>query len=126
MGSDSDDFNRNVGLLTNDDISYTLDVLASRVHKTAKEKGWWDEPRSNAHCIALIHSELSEALEACRTGPFKVCDKGLTITALAEELADVIIRVLDFAKYNGVPIGEAVALKAEYNATREYKHGKKF
>ena len=32
----------------------------------AKDHGWWDEPRTFGDCIALVHSELSEALEANR------------------------------------------------------------
>jgi hypothetical protein len=49
-------------------------------HATAKEKGWWDFERSDGELIALMHSELSEALEAMRNDLGK--------DAIAEALAD--------------------------------------
>ena len=41
-------------------------ATALDVHLTARQKGWWDWPRNDAEAIALMHSELSEALEALR------------------------------------------------------------
>ena len=41
-------------------------VVQTKVHNNAKEKGWWDEERNDGEMIALMHSELSEALEALR------------------------------------------------------------
>ena len=45
-----------------------FNALADEVHATAREKGWWDTQRNNGELIALMHSELSEALEALRHG----------------------------------------------------------
>lgn len=42
--------------------------MQREVHETAIAKGWWDEGRGHGEIIALIHSELSEALEAIRNG----------------------------------------------------------
>lgn len=42
--------------------------LIREAHELAKEKGWWDEPRTNEECFALILSEACEALEADRKG----------------------------------------------------------
>ena len=43
------------------------------------------------------------------------------------ELADVIIRIMDYARGKGLNVAEALVLKMEYNTTRPYKHGgKKF
>lgn len=42
--------------------------LIREAHEVAKEKGWWDEPRTNEECFALILSEACEALEADRKG----------------------------------------------------------
>ena len=63
-----------------------LKKFAQDVHENAVKKGWWDEPRDLAEQICLIHSEVSEALEA-----YRVEDKD----NLAEELADICIRVFD-------------------------------
>ena len=106
-----------------------ISELQQEIHETAKEKGWWDEPREDGTCIALMHSELSEALEVLRKpdGIAIFSKKCLGIHAVEEEFADVIIRILDFAEHKGMFIEEAILAKMEYNNSREYRHGgKKF
>lgn len=44
----------------------SFDGLAHEVFENAKAKGWWDTERNNGEMFALMHSELSEALEAIR------------------------------------------------------------
>lgn len=47
-------------------MSYTLKELMNTVHNNAKLHGWWDKPREFPELLALIHSEVSEALEEYR------------------------------------------------------------
>ena len=80
-----------------------------------QEKDWFDEYKVPA-ILALIHSEVSEALEA-----FRVDDRD----NFAEELADVLIRVLDCMPGLGIDIDDVVHQKLQKNRQREYRHGGK-
>ena len=99
--------------------------LQEEIHSNAKAHGWWDEPRSFGDVIALCHSELSEALEAYRERqPFFWVKDGKP-EGYAVELADCIIRILDYAGHEGVDMEKLVRKKHEYNKTRPYRHGRK-
>jgi len=69
---------------------YGLDALAAMLHETAIEKGFWDGEISHdkiGNKLALVHSEVTEVLEAIR--------KSHGSEKVVEEIADVIIRLLD-------------------------------
>lgn len=113
----------------------------------AKEKGWWEgfqaygradlepdqvlvsNPQARNHYIAsklaLIHSEVSEALEALRDGHIRTWIMSGKPEGLEIELADTIIRILDLAEALGLDMGKAVATKMAYNTERAYRHGGK-
>lgn len=107
-----------------DDFVRSFDNVANAVHATAKDKGWWDDDRNDGEAIALMHSELSEALEALRHGN-PADDKIPEFSGVEAELADVIIRIMDMAPARGWRIGEAVVAKIAFNKTRERMHGGK-
>lgn len=107
----------------------TIAALANRAYTTACNKGWRDIPRTPGDGFALIHSEVSEALEAYRNNGFVgwTGDGGKPEGVLAE-LADVVIRVFDFAveHFGEDELQFAIHSKMNYNETREHRHGGKF
>jgi len=101
-------------------------------HRTAVEHGWWETGERNfGEMVALMHSELSEALEEFRNGR-KFGEIYTTTTphgekpeGIATELADVLIRLFDTCEALGIPLEEALRMKMEYNEKRPYRHGGK-
>lgn len=104
-----------------------FDTLSAEIHVTNVDKGFWGEPEMMDKYVAklaLIHSELTEVLEALRKsqGPDKV----------TEEFADVLIRTFDLYGVL-VEAGEAdpelwgiMRDKMEVNAARAPKHGNRW
>lgn len=116
-----------------------INDLIKKAHDTAVAHGWWDTDRNFGEQIALMHSELSEALEEYRNRhgfstvyysgggfisnhPTEGCRKPEGIPV---ELADVLIRIFDTCGRYGIDLEEALKIKMEYNDTRPYKHGGK-
>src|SRR5215831_2905869 len=104
----------------------SLDELAREINDNSCKKGFWKFESNKAEKIALIHSELSEALEAIRAEGVPMDQHCPDYTSETIEMADAIIRILDYCGYYNIPIGEALFSKHEFNKTRPHKHGKKF
>ena len=131
-----------------------LNALRDACHGNAKEKGFHDpEVRpSVGESIALMHSELSEALGDHRKGhaPNEVwyqTPRGWRADAMCgpddlnaslpgstqlykpcgipSEIADVIVRCLDFCGLHNIDIDRAVREKMAFNQTRGFRHGNK-
>lgn len=98
------------------------------VHDNSVVHGFWDmglKNRNKAEMIALMHSELSEALEAIRKPDMK--DSHLPDQdPVGLELADTCIRIFDYCQAFGLPLEELISAKHEYNVKRPHKHGKIF
>lgn len=109
-----------------------LNALAKQIHDTAVAHGWWDDPPSFGEVCALIHSEVSEALEEYRNGmpvAYTIGDAddnhGIKPGGQVIELIDAVIRTLDYLATTGVDIDALMAQKMAYNNTRPYRHGGK-
>lgn len=102
----------------------TLNTLQVLVYDWNAAQGFWASDNT-AEKIALMHSELSEALEADRKA-ITSDDKIPAYTGLEAELADTVIRILDFAGRHQLRLGEAIIEKLAFNTTRPFKHGKAY
>lgn len=121
----------------------TVGELVRQAHATAREKGWWgnggtrhlpdpeDGPGRNVgEVLALVHSEVSEALEIYRArGVAGLRERWTRKDGKPEgfvvELADVLIRTADLAGALGVDLEKAVLDKLEFNRGRPFRHGGK-
>ena len=92
-----------------------LAELQKEAHAIARDKGWYDTERTFGDFIALIHSELSEALRAYLSGrPWWVSGSHMDTNGpdgIAVNLADVIIRVADLAEFYGANVDPATAVR---------------
>ena len=105
----------------------TLNQLADSIHLIAKKHGWWEKDRNFGEMVALMHSELSEALEQHREHKpaFYIDHETGKPEGWGIELVDCIIRILDTLGERGLDIDKMIALKNAFNDRRPYKHGGK-
>lgn len=105
---------------------------ARKVYEIGKSSGFYDVPHTDplfnhSEKMMLVVTELSEAVEGLRGAPFPgIPDTHLTNRPMVEaELADVVIRVMNYASHCGLDLFGAIVEKAAFNATRSRRHGGK-
>ena len=119
-----------------------LNELSKEINDYAKSKGFWDTPRETGTLLMLIVSELAEAMEADRKvkyalptefkknvdlgGNWQVNFETYIKDTFEDEIADAFIRLFDLCGAMNIDIEYHINQKLVYNATREYKHGKKY
>jgi len=114
-----------------------LNELSKQIHENAKAKGFYDGEKNVGEILCLIHSEVSEALEADmrnrytnrNSNPIESVDFNTFFVenvknTFEDEMADIIIRTLDLCAYKGIDIHWHIRAKMRYNAGRENLHGK--
>ena len=103
----------------------TIRSWQTQIHALARESGWWETERPAPEVIALCHAELSEALEEFRSNRTELYYDKDKPEGMFVELADAVIRILDFCEHHKVDLEHLIALKHQYNKTRPYRHGGK-
>lgn len=123
----------------------TIIELSKEIHENACEKGFWDMHRNMGEMLMLVTSEAAEALEADRIGKYSNWEDRLppfmdnipddTFLRIFEkevkgswedEMADVVIRVMDMMFERGANLEWHIKQKIRYNKTRPHMHGKKY
>lgn len=123
-------------------LSTGLNDLAKKVHGLNVAKGFYDEQPTKDRQIMLVVGELAEAHEATRKG--KTAHKDFVSVATGsleadkgdfelyvkdteeDEIADAVIRLLDYCGNRGIDLDAHINLKLAYNQSRPYRHGKQF
>ena len=128
--------------------------LCKQINDNAKEKGFWDQERNVGELLMLVVSEISEALEAHRSGntyngkaETGICSSMIDFcmnkknynaanwnqiyelelkNCFETEIADAIIRLLDLYTGLDIDIEKFIEMKMHYNKSREKMHGKKY
>ena len=129
----------------------TIADWTREVHENAVAKGFYDKgPRSALEAHMLIVSEIAEATESARkdeppiwghereyiggfgfstihviTPEHPSWDAAVKPEGELTELADAVIRILDYCGARGWDLERAMKLKHEYNKSRPYRHGGK-
>lgn len=105
-------------------FGFHLEQLQQQVFEANALQGFWDGAQDNvASKVALMHTELSELLEADRKG-IEVSEHIPEFTGIEEEAADLLIRLMDFSGRFNLRLGQAVTAKLLFNLNRPHKHGK--
>ena len=99
--------------------------------------GWWDDrnafieaspnvtPLVVIGCLGLVHTEVSEAIEAVRKHNPETWSDAKTKDTLVRELAGTVVRCMDLAERFDLPLADAIVEEIKANAERGHKHGGK-
>lgn len=109
-----------------DNFALIVDQVADEIYEAMQANGFWDGDQDNIPSkLALVHSEVSEWLEANRKG-IDADDKIPDYSGEEAEAADTVIRIFDLAGRQQYRLGHAIIDKMLYNLTRPVMHGKKY
>lgn len=124
-----------------------INETAQRAHLDARNMGWYDagKVKSDLEALAMVITEVCEAIDELRKpayvakNPIYFMEPDNFHTATLEsgrrngykpegygvEIADAVIRLLDFAAYKGIDLEALIDEKLKYNLTRGHRHGNK-
>lgn len=106
--------------------------FAAQLYAIGKASGFYDTPATDPKFnheqkLLLMVSEICEGMEGMRGAPWPgIKDDKLTDRPMLEvELADAVIRIMNYASHTGLDVAGAIIEKAEFNKTRGHRHGGK-
>lgn len=115
--------------------------MQEKAFSVNEANGWWEErnricdilethgidngPHMLIECLGLAGTELSEAIEAVRKHDPKTWADASSKDTLVRELAGCIVRIMDIASHERLPLAEAIIQEVRHNETRGHMHGGK-
>jgi NTP pyrophosphatase (non-canonical NTP hydrolase) len=118
-----------------------INALDQDAHEVNRKNGWWvkriqmiqtledvgidPHPHLAIELLGLVGTEVSEAIEAARNHPRSEWKNFERKDSMVREMADVIIRLMDLARFYDLPLGAAVVDGIIANQKRGHMHGGK-
>ena len=106
-------------------MAKSLSEMGAQVYAWCIRKGWEpDANRTFGDECALLHSEVSEALEAYRSWKFDdATENGGKPEGVGSEFADVLVRLLHYCAVHSIDLEAEFDRKMAYNEGRPWRHG---